>query len=100
MRARVLEIWGFVDTGFDGYLAIPTSLAQELGPEDYVARWEFADGSLVEAAEYVGRIEFVGLATPLAARVTAMGEEFLIGRGLIDRFRLTFERGRRLLLEE
>ena len=88
-----------MDTGFDGYITVPTTLVVELGPEDYVGRWELADGSFVETAEYVGRIEFVGLETTIPARVTAMGQESLIGRGVIDRFQLTFDRGRRLLLE-
>ena len=99
IRAHVLELWGFVDTGFDGYLVVPVTHAEELGAEDYEARWELADGSLVEASEYVGQVESVGLKTSFPARVTAMGEESLIGRSLIDRFQLTFDRGRRLLLE-
>ncbi len=97
--AHVLELWGFVDTGFDGYLVIPAQLMENLGHEDYVARWELADGSFVEAGEYLGRAELVGLENSLPVRVTALGEESLIGRALIDRFQLTFERGRRLLLE-
>jgi len=72
---------------------------ENLGSEDYVARRQLADGSLVEAAEYLGRIELVGMEDPVPARVTAFGDEPLIGRALIDRFRLTFDRGRRLLLE-
>ena len=57
------------------------------------------DGSLIEAKEYFGAIEIPGLGTSLPARITSLGDEFLIGRGVIDRFRVIFNHGQRIEIE-
>lgn len=99
IRAHQSQAWAYIDTGFDGYVIIPEGLAEEIGAEDYVVRWELADGSLVEAAEYLGTVEVIGVSEPLPVRVTVLGMEVLIGRGLVDRFRVTLDHGQRILVE-
>lgn len=92
-------VWGYIDTGFDGYVAIPRSLQARIGAPDYVVRWELADTSGAEAGEYLGTIRLVGEGGEMPARVTVLGDEFLIGRAIVDRFRVTFEHGRMVTVE-
>lgn len=78
------RISAYLDTGFDGYLVVPISLASSLGQGDYLARWELGDGCIVEAFEYLGVLEIVGLGTAIKARITLLGNDYLVGRGLIE----------------
>lgn len=88
-----------VDTGFDGYLIIPATQASLLGPPQFSAPWELGDGSVVQAEEYRGAILVPGLAISIPARITVLGEEYLVGRGVVDHLRMTFDHGQRLLVE-
>ena len=89
----------YVDTGFDGYLIIPATQASLLGPPQFSAPWELGDGSIVEAQEYRGDLLVSGLKITIPARITVLGEEYLVGRGVVDRLRMTFDHGQRLMLE-
>lgn len=89
----------YVDTGFDGYLIVPSTQTSLLGPPQFTAPWELGDGTVVQAQEYRGDILVSGLATTIPARITLLGEEYLVGRGVVDHLRMTFDRGQRLLLE-
>ena len=92
-------VWAYVDTGFDGYLGVPRSQAHRLGPPDREARYRLADSSPVTLPVYLGTIEFVGLMRSLPARIMSVGDEYILGRAVIDRLRLTFDRGARLVAE-
>ena len=59
---------------------------------------ELADGSVISGAIYFGAVEIVGLA-PVPAAVTLVGSEFILGRGVIDRFRVTFDHGSYVIAE-
>jgi len=96
---RSPTVLAYVDTGFDGYLIIPTIQTAFLGPPQFSAPWELGDGSVVEAQEYRGEVHVSGLAVTLPARITLLGEEYLVGRGIVDRLRMTFDHGQRLLVE-
>jgi predicted aspartyl protease len=89
----------YLDTGFDGYLVVPLSLAANLGSEDYVTRWEMGDGSLVEVKEYLGSIEVSNLGLSFPARIILLSNDFVLGRGVIDQLRVTFDHGRRIEIE-
>ena len=92
-------ILAYVDTGFDGYLIIPGIQTSLLGPPQFFASWELGDGSVVQAQEYRGDILISGLSISIPARITLIGEEYLLGRGVVDRVCMTFDHGQRLLLE-
>ena len=96
---RSQTLLAYVDTGFDGYLVIPATEASVLGLPQFTAPWELGDGSVVQAEEYRGEIHVTGLAVTIPARITLLGEEYLVGRGVVDRLRMTFDHGQRLLLE-
>lgn len=96
---RSPTVLAYVDTGFDGYLIVPAVQAGLLGPSQFSAPWELGDGSVVQAQEYRGEVHVSGLAVTVPARITLLGEEYLLGRGIVDRLRMTFEHGQRLLVE-
>ena len=88
-----------LDTGFTGHLAIPPSfLNGSLGLPDTVVDWELADGSIIHAPVYFGTVEIVGLARVPAA-ITMVGNEYVLGRGILDRFRVTFDHGQQVVVE-
>jgi len=96
---RSPTVLAYVDTGFDGYLVIPATQTALLGPPQFSAPWELGDGSVVQAQEYRGDVHVFGPAVTIAARITLLGEEYLVGRGIADRLCLTFDHGQRLLVE-
>jgi predicted aspartyl protease len=96
---RSSTILAYVDTGFDGYLIIPATQTSLLGAPQFSAPWELGDGSVVQAHEYRGDILVSGLTINIPARITLLGEEYLVGRGVVDHLRMIFDHGQRLLLE-
>jgi len=96
---RSPTLLAYVDTGFDGYLFIPATQTSLLGPPQFSAPWELGDGSVVQAQEYRGDILVSGLAVAIPARITLLGNDYLVGRGVVDHLRMTFDHGQRLLLE-
>lgn len=92
-------ILAYVDSGFDGYLLVPAAQAVLFGPPQFSTSWELGDGSVVQAQEYRGEVQVSGLPLTLPARITSLGEEYLLGRGIVDRLRMTFDYGQRLILE-
>jgi predicted aspartyl protease len=99
---RGQQVGGLVamlDTGFTGHLAIPaTAFSGSLGVPDAVVDWELGDASVIHAPVYFGHVEIVGLARVPAA-ITLPGNEPLLGRGVLDRFRVTFDRGWQVIVE-
>ena len=99
IRGVAQTAWAYVDTGFEGYLAIPLAAVSNLGEPDREANYELADGSEATFALYFGIIEIVDLGNPAEGRILATGAEYLLGREAIDSYRLTFDRGQTLIAE-
>lgn len=93
VRSHMDTVSAYIDTGFDGYLAVPAEHGKKLGPGDYVSRWEMADNSFALAKEYLGMVWIDGIQKEIFARITCLGDEFLLGRGIIDQFRVVFDHG-------
>ncbi len=93
------NIPAYIDTGFDGYLIVSEYLVIELGEPDYVSEWELGDGSIVEAQDYLGTLDIVGLEENIEVRITAIGTEFILGRSIIDRYCVLFDHGERVIIE-
>ena len=93
------ETWALVDTGFEGSLAIPsTALGLGLGSPDSSSNWVLADGSVVETPVYIGELEIFGLPPIPEIVVTALGTDYILGRGVIDRFKVILDHGERLIV--
>lgn len=102
VRCRVrhwgAETWALVDTGFDGHLIVPRQVATQLGRPDSRIRWGLADGGRVATPAYYGVLDLVGIGS-FSVRVATLGDEYIIGRGIIDRLRVTFDHGQRVIVE-
>ena len=88
-----------VDTGFDGQLAIPEPLADTLPPPLYLRRIRTASGQVVRVPAYLGTLELANQPGPFHALVIALGDEYLIGLPVVNRFRVTFDHGQRVVVE-
>jgi clan AA aspartic protease len=88
-----------VDTGFDGHLTLPISLAASLGIADSHAQWNLADGTPILLPEYRGGIEIAGLGITFMARIILMGEECLLGQEIIRQLKVTFDHGTQVVVE-
>lgn len=97
LRNRSLNVQALLDTGFDGDVALPLGLLLNSGPDRYTL-WTLADGSEVVAPAFLGTVE-LGEFDALPVLVNAIGDEPLIGRGLSDRFLITLDHGRRIIVE-
>ena len=92
--------YALIDTGFTGNLVVPVSLLSEaMGLPDSRIQWELADGSVVGAPVYLGTLEILGLPPIRDVAITFLGEEFILGRGIIDRYKVTFDHGEKVILE-
>lgn len=88
-----------VDTGFTGALAIPATIFNgKLGLPDARTVWELADQSKISAPVYMGSIEIIDF-SPMSGAITIVGNEYILGRGVIDRFKVTFDHGKRVIVE-
>ncbi len=90
----------YLDTGFDGFLIIPSGLASSLGDPDFVSRWELGDNSLTYGADYLGEITVVGLAERMKGQVTCLGDEWMLGLGILNKFKVVFDHGRSIEVYE
>ena len=101
VREWELESYALIDTGFTGSLAVPSEfLNQATVTPDSRVGWALADGSIVDAPIYLGDVEIVGFTPIQGIAITFLGEEFVVGRGIIDRFRVTLDYGRQVIVED
>ena len=99
VRQRVVDADALLDTGFDGHVAVPARLlrnGQAQRPDGYM-RWTLADGSVVSAPVYAGRIS-VGRMGPYPAAVTVLGDEVIIGVRVAARFTITLDHGHEVIV--
>ena len=98
IRGRREETLALLDTGFTGNLVVPTTwLNRALGLPDGRSSVEMGDGSITDAPVYLGTLEIVGLSTT-QVRVTVLGNEYILGRRVLDRFEVTFDHGQRVIV--
>lgn len=90
----------YIDTGFDGHLVIPEALASQLPLPEQLQRLGLASGALVRAPVYLGSLEIPGFAQPFPARIVLLGDEYILGRRVIDRYAVLFDHGRQVALRE
>lgn len=101
-----LKLDALVDTGFTSDVALPEKYLPDLPrtPDAY-ASFRLADGSNRITPVYLGSMLLPGFADEdgdhksFPVTVVVMGDEPLVGRGLTDRFLLTLDHGRRVVLE-
>ena len=95
---HVVRLEALVDTGFDGAIVVPADLVTDVELPPTYLRWKLADGSQVTSPAYRGTLQ-IGDMTPLRVTVTVLGDETIIGRAVTDRFRVTLDHGRQVIVE-
>ena len=93
IRGHSVIYRALLDTGFDGYLVLPETLESQLGAPDFQIKAYLADGTGKMRAQYRGAVEIVGLGLTYVARVTLLGNECLVGQGVI------FDHGSQVIIE-
>jgi predicted aspartyl protease len=88
-----------LDTGFDGHLVLPEALGSQFGRPHYLVKVRLADGTERESPEYRGGVEIVGLGVIHMGRLTLLGDECLMGQGIIKRLKVTFDHGSQIVVE-
>ena len=68
-----------VDSGFEGYVAVPTALVRTLPPPGYRRRAEAASGEIVVVSVWEGTAELNDAPGRFDVRAIALGDEFLMG---------------------
>lgn len=97
MRHTRDDLDAFLDTGFDGDVAVPhTSVADGDPPDGYLS-CRLADGSDVLSPFYRGTIR-VGALGSFSVVIVALGDEPLVGRGVSDRFKVILDHGQQVIV--
>jgi predicted aspartyl protease len=93
------EVLALLDTGFTGHLVIPpTTFSGAPGLPDTRIDWQLGDGSVVDSPLDLGTVEIIGF-PPLPAAIAILGNEHVLGLGILDRFRVTFDHGQQVIVE-
>jgi predicted aspartyl protease len=89
----------FLDTGFTGHVVLPEMFANQLGLADAFMTTRLADGTEKKFPAYRGGVEIVGVGVVYMARLTLVGDECLLGQGIIRRLKVTFDHGSQIVVE-
>ena len=92
------EARAMVDTGFDGYLAVPASALSRFRSYGNVHA-RTASGEVVTVASYLGTVELLDEPGPVDSYIIALGDEYLVGIEVLNHFRVTFDHGQRVIVE-
>ena len=88
-----------IDTGYTGNLVIPAYIGvHEFGAPDGHFQLIVADGSIIEAPYYVGDIQLIGFPAITDVEIVALGDEYVLGRKILDRFEIVLDHGQRVIL--
>ena len=99
IRGHNYQGLALLDTGFTGELIVPQGTpSEETGLPEEHTDWELADGRVVDAPVYLGSLEIVGLSLIPSIAVIALGTEYVLGRGVLDRFEVVFDHGERVIV--
>ena len=87
-----VTIEGILDTGFDGFLCLPTSIAVLLGLElMYATSLELADGTVIEdELVFAGQAEWDGALRNIEITLTH-SEDTLIGTAFLTGYRVELD---------
>ena len=99
VRSHSLTYRALLDTGFDGYLVLPEGLENQLGAPEFQVKTRLADGSESMRPHYHGGVEIVGLGLVFLAPLTLLGDECLVGQGVIRQLKVTFDHGAQVVVE-
>ncbi len=99
VRQRQEQLEVLLDTGFDGDIAIPKGLLTNGDLPDGLLPWQLADGSEIIAPAYIGRVK-IGNTPSIPVVIITLGDEALIGQGIIKHFSITLDHGKKVIVEK
>lgn len=98
VRKRIEKVRALIDTGFEGDMVVPKGLLTNGDPPDTLLPWQLANGTVVLAPVYAGKIKLGNIAS-FVISVISLGNEVMIGRGITDRFKVIFDHGKKIVVE-
>jgi predicted aspartyl protease len=93
------EKWALVDTGFDGDFSVPDQLGLSFGAPHHTEAVQLASGRVVHVAIHHAVIELIEQPEPFRAEIIVLGDEYLIGTNVLNRYKVTFDHGQRVTVE-
>jgi len=95
VKGKIGKEFAYVDTGYQGgYLRVPEHYAKEFGKALCHPTSSMPDDSEEVVQRYFGEVDIEG--TKILAYVTCSGTKCFIGRKIIDKFELHFDKGEKL----
>lgn len=87
-----------IDTGYDGGVIIPPTLITNGEVSGWLVDCKLADNSIVEVQAYLGSVR-LGDKKLNNITVLIMGDEPIIGRGIIKHFKIILDHGQKVVLK-
>ncbi|TSC88327.1 MAG: hypothetical protein G01um10147_232 [Microgenomates group bacterium Gr01-1014_7] len=98
VRENSYQVEALLDTGFDGSIVLPQKLfSNGESPTKYVD-CKLADNSVIEVPIYIGFVKLANRKLNDIA-ILIMGDEPIIGRGVMNNFKITLDHGKKIILE-
>jgi hypothetical protein len=89
-----LEIEAWLDTGFEGGIAIPASMEHDILASAGESTVQVADGHQIIVPTWMGSVEIAEAV--FQCEVVALGSRVLLGLQVMDRMDVLFQRGARV----
>lgn len=101
IRGWETDALALLDTGFTGDVVVPLdALPSDIGEPDATRPYRVADGRIMGFEFFYGDVEIPGFAPIQGVRIGALGDKYIIGLGIIERYVVTLMRGERVVVEE
>lgn len=84
------------DTGYDGDVIVPRLLASEIAAAPIQSVLRMADQHPVHVDTWDGQLDLNG--APFTVQISAFGDEFIVGRGVLNQLEICFCFGREVRL--
>jgi predicted aspartyl protease len=91
----IVEV-GYLDTGFEGGVAIPLGVGREIIAEPDRSFLKVANDQVDLYRTWTGTIDIAG--HEFYTDIVALGSRYLIGRGVLDKVGICFEYGREVVI--
>jgi predicted aspartyl protease len=98
VRHRTEQAEALLDTGFDGFIAVPPRFVTNGREPESRFTYTLADGTMVTVPVYRGEVT-IGSFGPYRTIVTVIGDEVIVGRRLMSRFLVTLDHGDRVIVD-
>jgi predicted aspartyl protease len=94
-----IDLEPLVDTGFDGGVAVPRNAIDPSITPYTLLPWKLADETEIYTPAYLGYAQ-IGQLQPVATLIIALGEGSHLGRQVTNQFRLIFDHGNQVIVEQ